>query len=107
MKFGRNLPRNMVPEWSSSYIKYKALKKLIKSAVNAKKAGNDPDLAGFFYTLDRNLEDVDSFYNKKFSDCSRRLKLLEDRFGHPTASLPQLDSEDTEDLLAALLELRG
>ncbi|KAM5476216.1 Glycerophosphocholine phosphodiesterase [Microsporum audouinii] len=106
MKFGRNLPRNMVPEWSSSYIKYKALKKLIKSAVNAKKAGNDPDLAGFFYTLDRNLEDVDSFYNKKFSDCSRRLKLLEDRFGHPTASLPQLDSEDTEDLLAALLELR-
>ncbi|KAM5477967.1 Glycerophosphocholine phosphodiesterase [Microsporum canis] len=107
MKFGRNLPRNMVPEWSSSYIKYKALKKLIKSAVNAKKAGNDPDLAGFFYTLDRNLEDVDSFYNKKFSDCSRRLKLLEDRFGHLTASLPQLDSEEIEDLLAALLELRG
>ncbi|KAK2870572.1 hypothetical protein FQN49_003085 [Arthroderma sp. PD_2] len=107
MKFGRNLPRNMVPEWSSSYINYKALKKLIKSAVGAKKMGNDPDLAGFFYTLDRNLEDVDTFYNKKFSDCSRRLKLLEDRFGHPTASLPQLDGEDTEDLLAALLELRG
>ncbi|KMQ47733.1 PLC-like phosphodiesterase, TIM beta/alpha-barrel domain [Trichophyton rubrum] len=107
MKFGRNLPRNMVPEWSSSYIKYKSLKKLIKSAVKAKTMGNDPDLAGFFYSLDRNLEDVDSFYNKKFSDCSRRLKLLEDRFGHPETSPSHLDSEDTEDLLAALLELRG
>lgn len=46
MKFGRNLPRNMVPEWSSAYIKYKSLKKLIKSAVEAKRLGEDPDLAG-------------------------------------------------------------
>lgn len=46
MKFGRNLPRNVVPEWSSSYIKYKALKKLIKSAAEDKKAGKEADLAG-------------------------------------------------------------
>lgn len=46
MKFGRNLPRNVVPEWSSSYIKYKALKKLIKSAAEDVKAGHEADLAG-------------------------------------------------------------
>lgn len=35
-----------MPEWASSYIKYKGLKKLIKSAVEAAKAGKDVDLAG-------------------------------------------------------------
>ncbi|GKZ18089.1 glycerophosphocholine phosphodiesterase [Aspergillus brasiliensis] len=107
MKFGRNLPRNMVPEWSSSYIRYKALKKLIKAAADNVKAGEEADLAGFFYSLDRNLEDVDYFYNKKYADFSRRLKLLEDRYGQSLDGGQRLDSEDVEDLLAALLELRG
>lgn len=48
MKFGRNLSQFTVPEWSGSYIKYKALKKLIKSAAEQIKAGQDPDLAGKF-----------------------------------------------------------
>ncbi|EAW13029.1 glycerophosphocholine phosphodiesterase [Aspergillus clavatus NRRL 1] len=104
MKFGRNLSRNVVPEWSSSYIRYKALKKLIKSAAEEVKAGHEADLANFFYSLDRNLEDVDYFYNKKYADFSRRLKLLEE---HSLDKPQQLDSEDVEDLLAALLELRG
>ena len=43
MKFGRNLPRNQVPEWASSYIKYK---KLIKSAVVDVKNGREVDTAG-------------------------------------------------------------
>ncbi|KAH8705135.1 putative glycerophosphocholine phosphodiesterase Gde1 [Talaromyces proteolyticus] len=107
MKFGRNLPRNVVPEWSSSYINYKALKKLIKSAAEDRKARKDADLVGFFYSLDRNLEDVDHFYNKKLSDFTRRLKLLEDRFGHSMATGQRLDAEDAGDLMAALLELRG
>ncbi|KAL3472120.1 Glycerophosphoryl diester phosphodiesterase family-domain-containing protein [Aspergillus californicus] len=106
MKFGRNLPRNVVPEWSSSYIRYKALKKLIKSLAERVKAGHEADLAGFFYSLDRNLEDVDHFYNKKFAEFSRRLKLLADRYAQPLDE-SHLDSEDVEDLLAALLELRG
>ena len=46
MKFGRNLPRNQVPEWSTSYIQYKALKKLIKSAVEEVKHGAGADTAG-------------------------------------------------------------
>ena len=46
MKFGRNLPRNQVPEWSTSYIQYKALKKLIKSAVKSTERGDGADTAG-------------------------------------------------------------
>lgn len=46
MKFGRNLPQFTVPEWNAHYIKYKALKKLIKSAAEKVKAGQEADLAG-------------------------------------------------------------
>lgn len=42
----RSLPRNQVPEWSSAYINYKGLKKLIKAAVEASKTGQDADLTG-------------------------------------------------------------
>ena len=49
---------------------------------------------------------MDHFYNKKFSDASRRLKLLEDRYGSSLEAAQQLDPEDAEDLVAALLELR-
>ena len=48
MKFGRNLPQNQVPEWSTSYIQYKALKKLIKSASKEAKHGDGADTAGRF-----------------------------------------------------------
>lgn len=46
MKFAQNLPRNQVPEWSSSYINYKGLKKLIKSAQQEENAEGGADLAG-------------------------------------------------------------
>lgn len=46
MKFGHNLPRNQVPEWAASYINYKGLKKLIKTAAEGRKDGSAPDLAG-------------------------------------------------------------
>lgn len=49
MKFGRNLPRNQVPEWASQYINYKGLKKLIKNAQSEASIGAEeqkPDLAG-------------------------------------------------------------
>lgn len=46
MKFGHNLPRNQVPEWASSYIDYKGLKKIIKAAAHSVKEGGGADLAG-------------------------------------------------------------
>ncbi|KAL9085047.1 MAG: hypothetical protein Q9165_007788 [Trypethelium subeluteriae] len=107
MKFGQNLPRNQVPEWAASYINYKKLKKLIKAAQAAAKQETEVDLAGFFFALDRNLEDVDEFYNKKHADSSRRLKLLHDRYGDARQSLSGIDRDEAEDLMGALLELRG
>lgn len=44
---------------------------------------------------------MDAFYNKKYADAARRLKLLQDRYGD------QLDKDEAEDLMAALLELRS
>jgi glycerophosphodiester phosphodiesterase len=49
MKFGKNLARNQVPEWATSYIDYASLKKLIKSASLEVRNGGVADLAGNFY----------------------------------------------------------
>ncbi|RMZ87487.1 hypothetical protein DV736_g5295, partial [Chaetothyriales sp. CBS 134916] len=104
MKFGRNLPRNQMPEWAGGYINYKVLKKLIKNAAtDTSGSSSNPDLAGFFHSLDRNLENVDSFYNKKYADFSRKLKLLGDRYGGSLNDGRNLDAEDVQDLLTALL----
>ncbi|KAL8731796.1 MAG: hypothetical protein Q9181_004186 [Wetmoreana brouardii] len=101
MKFGRNLPRNQVPEWATAYIKYKSLKQLIKLVTGTAKTHDSAD------TADRNLEDVDAFYNKKYGDAARRLKLLEDRYGRATELPHTMDKDELEDLMGALLELRG
>ncbi|KAH8731241.1 Glycerophosphoryl diester phosphodiesterase family-domain-containing protein [Phaeosphaeriaceae sp. PMI808] len=107
MKFGHNLPRNQVPEWAASYINYKGLKKLIRTAADASKDGSAPDLAEFFFFLDRNLEDVDSFYNKKYAECARRLRLLHGRYGRAAQPPEGVDKDEVQDLIGALLELRG
>ncbi|CAK3872849.1 Glycerophosphodiester phosphodiesterase GDE1 [Lecanosticta acicola] len=108
MKFGQNLPRNQVPEWAASYIDYKALKKLIKAAAaESERDGDEPDLAEFFYTLDRQLEDVDTFYSRKYAEFSRRLRLLFDRYGLASKLKDGMDRDDMDDLMGALLELRG
>ncbi|KAK1761443.1 Glycerophosphodiester phosphodiesterase GDE1 [Echria macrotheca] len=61
----------------------------------------------FFFALDRNLEDVDSFYNKKFADACRRLKVLQDRYGQSPDVTANLDEDEIEELMGALLELRS
>ncbi|KAK3721020.1 Glycerophosphocholine phosphodiesterase [Vermiconidia calcicola] len=100
MKFGQNLPRNQVPEWASHYIDYKALKKLIKTAQKAVEAKEEPDLAG-------TLENVDTSYNRKYAECSRRLRLLYDRYGMASKMHDGIDKHDMEDLMGSLLEIRG
>ncbi|KAL8890164.1 MAG: hypothetical protein Q9215_002639 [Flavoplaca cf. flavocitrina] len=86
---------------------YKRLKKLIKLAAETADTAGKSSYPQFFYSLDRNLEDVDTFYNKKYSDAARRLKLLQDRYGRATESPNTLDKDELEDLMGALLELRG
>ncbi|KAI5458041.1 Glycerophosphoryl diester phosphodiesterase family-domain-containing protein [Mariannaea sp. PMI_226] len=107
MKFGRNLPRNQVPEWAASYINYKGLKKLVKAAAEKARNGEQVDTAEFFFALDRNLEDVDSFYNKKLADACRRLNLLYNRYGRSPDAVATLDQDEVEEVMGALLELRS
>ncbi|KAF8543531.1 glycerophosphocholine phosphodiesteras-like protein Gde1 [Trichophaea hybrida] len=118
MKFGKNLPRNQVPEWSASYINYKGLKKLIKTAAEEKRAGKAPDLAPFFFALDRNIETVDTFFNKRLADAHRRLKSLRGRYEEHFDLSPSdhasktpdgygLDRDEMGEILGALLELRS
>jgi glycerophosphodiester phosphodiesterase len=52
------------------------------------------------------LEDVDSFYNKKFTDACRRLKLLQDRYGSTPDVVNNMDDDEVEELMGALLDLR-
>ncbi|KAK9456296.1 Glycerophosphoryl diester phosphodiesterase family-domain-containing protein [Dipodascopsis uninucleata] len=111
MKFGKNLPRNQVPEWSAYYLNYKSLKNHIRNAKDRAIATGKTDgpvkesyLTPFFYSLDRNLETVNSFYLKKINECSRRVKLLHERFPLKHGAT---DQEEIEDLVGALLELRG
>ncbi|UNI20271.1 Glycerophosphodiester phosphodiesterase [Purpureocillium takamizusanense] len=107
MKFGRNLPRNQVPEWASSYINYKGLKKLVKAAADKARNGEAVDPAELFFALDRNLEDVDSFYNKKYAEACRRLNILHNRYGSVPDVVATLDQDEVEEVMGALLELRA
>ena len=64
-------------------------------------------LPEFFYFLDRNLEDVEGFYNKKYADAARRLKLLQDRYGKYERSIGTISKDEVEDIMEVLLELRS
>ena len=50
---------------------------------------------------------MDRFYNKKYGDAIRRLKLLHDRYGRSFDIANGIDEDEREDLMGALLELRG
>lgn len=50
---------------------------------------------------------MDHFYSKKHADAVRRLKLLQGRYGLPAAISNGIDKDDVDDLMGALLELRG
>lgn len=60
----------------------------------------------FLYALDRNLEDVDYFYNKRNADAARRLHLLQARYGTSLADFQHLDANEAQELRDALMELR-
>ena len=54
-------------------------------------------MVAFFYELDRNVESVDDFFNKKSTDMQRRLKLLMDKYGDSKGN--QMDFHELEDLV--------
>ncbi|KAK0747691.1 Glycerophosphoryl diester phosphodiesterase family-domain-containing protein [Apiosordaria backusii] len=108
MKFGKNLPRNQVPEWAGFYIDYKRLKKLIKTAAEtAAQNGDQVDLAEFLFALDREVECVDQFYTKKLHENQRRLQAITSKYGPEPRDAAKIEEEELEDLIGALLEIRN
>lgn len=78
MKFSRLLEYHLIPEWSSNYIEYRYLKKLVKSlqAVisSASSINSEPLLGGadickeFTNELNRQIERVNNFYKEKLHE---------------------------------------
>jgi len=64
-------------------------------------------LAGFFFSLDRNIEKVDDFYNKQYSEYDRRLKKMSSIINSFNGHVEELDHEELEEIIGVLIELRS
>ncbi|CCH44668.1 glycerophosphocholine phosphodiesterase,putative [Wickerhamomyces ciferrii] len=65
------------------------------------------ELAGFFFSLDRNIEKVDDFYNKQYSEYDRRLKKISSIINSFNGHIETLDHEELEEIIGVLIELRS
>lgn len=94
MKFGKQIQRQQLdlPEYAASFLNYKALKKLIKqlSATPTLPAQGEPAIEDtqaalranrqvFFFSLEREISKVNTFYLQKEAEFSLRLKTLLDK----------------------------
>ena len=50
---------------------------------------------------------MDAFFNKKYAEITRRIKLLRDRYGSLSNVPEGFDQDEVEDVMRALLEIRG
>ncbi|KAJ3383151.1 hypothetical protein HDU92_004366 [Lobulomyces angularis] len=104
MKFGSYLIEHSVPEWESKYIKYKKLKKLIKTGevqyekfykkdineLQVTVSQNSPFSllvqnsettweANFFVELDKEVTEVEKFYTEQFKIAAERLEKIKEQ----------------------------
>jgi len=75
MKFGKTLQTLQHPEWSRNYIAYKHLKHLIKNILSLKQE----DEITFFYTLEREINKVNGFFNYKIQMLERRCNIFTEK----------------------------
>src|SRR5574343_270125 len=78
MKFSRLLEYHLIPEWSSYYIEYRYLKKLVKSLQTAisssSSISSEPLLGGadifkeFTNELNRQIDRINNFYKEKLHE---------------------------------------
>ncbi|KAI9772905.1 MAG: Glycerophosphocholine phosphodiesterase [Geoglossum simile] len=114
MRFGRNLHRHRVPEWTPFYISYNGLKKLFKLVVRAAADQQaDVDFTVFFAALSRDINRVESFYLTKYAIIEQKAVALFDHYGisphfPDTLDLDELEAEqyELEDILLTSIELR-
>ena len=77
MKFGKYI-QSVSTEWTSYYINYKALKKIMKDKTEEGQVSIDEQgrKTKFFFRLERELEKVNSFYIQKEHELKIRLEGL-------------------------------
>ncbi|RDA93784.1 hypothetical protein CP533_0230, partial [Ophiocordyceps camponoti-saundersi (nom. inval.)] len=88
-KFGKHIQKRQleIPEYCTSFVNYKGLKKLIKklSATPTLNDAHRPSTTGdsnkatFFFQLERELDKVNAFYLQKEAELKIRLKTLLDK----------------------------
>ncbi|WPK27705.1 hypothetical protein PUMCH_005102 [Australozyma saopauloensis] len=118
MKFGKTFVSHQIPEWSTHYMDYKHLKKIIKTIdtfINYHSFSplELPELISsvlsqFFFTLDRDIEKVSDFYDTKFKEYSRRMDRITHVLGYTNGAITvQVDTTDElDEVVSILLELR-
>ncbi|CAK9682509.1 Glycerophosphocholine phosphodiesterase GDE1 [Candida parapsilosis] len=118
MKFGKTYLSHQIPEWSIYYMNYKHLKKIIKSIDSVKEESDIDDasypelisetLSSFFFEIDRNIENVDEFYNAKYKEYERRLTKIIQVLGYnDNVVTHKVESqEELDEIVNILIELR-
>lgn len=76
MKFGVTIKDALHEEWSKYYVDYAGLKKFIKSRL-AKKPWDESDEKSFVSQLDKELQKVADFQERKISDLHEKISLYE------------------------------
>ncbi|KAI9604673.1 hypothetical protein KEM48_002428 [Puccinia striiformis f. sp. tritici PST-130] len=76
MKFGVTIKDALHEEWSKYYVDYAGLKKFIKTR-QAKKEWDDNDEQIFIRELDKELQKVADFQERKISDLHQKISLYE------------------------------
>lgn len=104
MKFKKQLEDHKVEEWSSKYIDYKKLKKIIASIVQAQQK-SDQDAAdkaeeNFVSTLDYERKKINEFYEDEVANYSLHIAELSTALGN--SEKPKLGKKDPGELLEEL-----
>lgn len=119
MKFGKTFARLQIGDWARHYLHYKSLKQRIRNIRGQLKENEEiqNSVTEFVYTLDRELEKINSFYLYKKAEIDRRLSIYTERYRRPSSistsgfldeEPPELlsDIENNRQLLYALLQVR-
>jgi len=102
MKFGVTIQHALHEEWSKYYVDYAGLKKFIKSR-QAKKQWDAHDEKVFVRELDKELQKVADFQERKISDLHQKISLYEAEVKHliesgsGRRSKPSSNDDENED----------
>jgi len=77
MKFGKQLQGTMVPEWSSYYMDYKALKKEIKQLAAAEEAPSHVKVERFVEQLGSQLDGVNAFFKAEEASVMAKWRTID------------------------------